>query len=142
MLEIIFKFRPICLRNIRITTTLLQMGARQGLTLESICKILCRPDEDESMPSLLERIVDKARLIADMMTQMQRKSKDSNLRSIDKYSLRDHFDDISSTIKKTNSVFDEEESKFKGDIATMRTRKYSTQEQGKIAAKDFHSGGS
>jgi hypothetical protein len=33
LLENTFKFRPICLRNIRITSTLLQRGAAAGLTL-------------------------------------------------------------------------------------------------------------
>lgn len=36
------------------------------------------------MPSLLERIVDKARLITDMMFKMQGKYVDSKLRSIGK----------------------------------------------------------
>ncbi len=45
-------------------------------------EILCRPDEDDSQPSLLEKIVDKARLIADMMMKMNSKLKDSNLRDI------------------------------------------------------------
>lgn len=70
ILEKSFKFRCICLRNMRISTTLLQHSARAGLTLVQIGQILCRPDEDESQPSLLERIVDKARLIADMKVKM------------------------------------------------------------------------
>ena len=44
---------------------------------------MCRPDDDESLLSLLERIVEKARLIADMMWQLQSKIKDTNLRNID-----------------------------------------------------------
>mmetsp|Transcript_42172 Transcript_42172/g.40412 ORF Transcript_42172/g.40412 Transcript_42172/m.40412 type:complete len:133 (+) Transcript_42172:1092-1490(+) len=67
ILEKTFKFRPICLRNMRISTTLLKMAAQAGLTLAQIGQILCRPDEDESIPSLLERIVDKSRLIADLI---------------------------------------------------------------------------
>jgi hypothetical protein len=51
----------------RISSTLLKESAAAGLTLEQIGQILCRPDEDDSMPSLLERLIDKARLIADMM---------------------------------------------------------------------------
>lgn len=54
----------------RISSTLLQKGAAAGLTLEQIGQILCRPDEDESQPSLLERLIDKARLIADMICKM------------------------------------------------------------------------
>jgi len=61
---------------------LLQRGAKAGLTLEQIGSILCRPDDDDQVPSLLERIVDKARLIADMLVKMQSKSKDSQLRDI------------------------------------------------------------
>lgn len=69
----------------RISSTLLQRGAAAGLTLAQIGQILCRPDEDDSLPSLLERIVEKARLIADMMCKMQTKIKDTNLRSIDMF---------------------------------------------------------
>ena len=36
MLETTFKFRPICLRNIKITTLLLKKAAESGLTLASI----------------------------------------------------------------------------------------------------------
>ena len=60
-IEKTFHFRPVCLRNIRISTTLLKSAAEEGLTLEQIGQILCRPDEDDSMPSLLEKIVQKAR---------------------------------------------------------------------------------
>ena len=61
LLEKTFKFRPICLRNLRISTTLLKKGAEAGLNLAQICKILCRPDEDENLPAFLEKIVNKAR---------------------------------------------------------------------------------
>lgn len=81
-MESTFKFRPICLRNVRISSHLLQIGAKYGLTLAQIGQILCRPDEDETQLSLLERIVKKARLITDMMMKMQTKVKDSNLRNI------------------------------------------------------------
>jgi DNA-binding transcriptional MerR regulator len=74
----------VCLRNIRISTTLLKSAAEEGLTLEQIGQILCRPDEDDSMPSLLEKIVQKARQITDMMIKMQMKYKDSKLRAINK----------------------------------------------------------
>jgi hypothetical protein len=62
MLESNFKIRPECLRNIKISTLLLKRGASRGLTLAQIGKILCRPDEDDSEPSLLEKIVKKAEL--------------------------------------------------------------------------------
>jgi hypothetical protein len=62
MLESNFKIRPECLRNIKISTLLLKRGAARGLTLAQIGKILCRPDEDDSEPSLLEKIVKKAEL--------------------------------------------------------------------------------
>lgn len=77
ILERSFRFRPICLRNMRISTTLLKSGAKAGLTLEQIGQILCRPDEDDTLPSLLERIVDKARLITDMMYKLQGRYRDS-----------------------------------------------------------------
>ena len=66
MLEKTFKFRPICLRNMKITTLLLKKAAESGLTLASIGYILCRPDDDESQESLLEKFVERARLNADM----------------------------------------------------------------------------
>ena len=47
MLEETFKFRPQCLRNMRISSTLLKKGAEAGLTLTQIGQILCRPDEDD-----------------------------------------------------------------------------------------------
>ena len=80
-IEKIFHFRPVCLRNIRISTTLLKRAAEQGLTLEQIGQILCRPDEDDTLPSFLEKIVQKARQITDMIFKMQKYS-DSKLRSI------------------------------------------------------------
>lgn len=82
LIEKTFHFRPVCLRNIRISTSLLKSAAEEGLTLEQIGQILCRPDEDDSMPSLLEKIVQKARQITDMMIKMQMKYKDSKLRAI------------------------------------------------------------
>lgn len=53
-LEKSFDIRPICLRNIKITGSLLKEAARQGLTLAQIGKILCRPDDDETQESPLE----------------------------------------------------------------------------------------
>jgi len=113
MLESTFNFRPICLRNIRISTTLLHRAARAGLNLEQIGQILCRPDDDDTQPSLLERIIDKARLIADMMMKLQSNIKDSNLRNID--SKKNGFDfDIPLNRKKDTSSphIDKEEYKF------------------------------
>ena len=82
MLEETFKFRPQCLRNMRISSTLLKKGAEAGLTLAQIGQILCRPDEDDEQPSLLEEIVQKARMCANMMAQIQTRIKDSTLRLI------------------------------------------------------------
>lgn len=82
LLEETFKFRAICLRNMRISGTLLKRGAKAGLTLVQIGQILCRPDEDDTLPSILEQIVKKARHVANMMAQMQSKIKDSTLRLI------------------------------------------------------------
>ena len=80
MLEDTFKFRPQCLRNMRITTTLLKKGAEAGLTLAQIGQILCRPDEDDEQPSLLEKMVKRARICSNMMVQHETKITDSNLR--------------------------------------------------------------
>ena len=60
--------RQECLRNMRISCTLLKRGAKAGLNLTQIASILCRPDEDDEMPSQLEMIVTKARNCADMVT--------------------------------------------------------------------------
>ena len=60
MLESLLPFREVCLRNMRISTLLLQVGARMGLTLAQIGGILCRPDEDDQQPSILETLVSEA----------------------------------------------------------------------------------
>ena len=71
LLEDNFKFRPQCLRNMRIASTLLKKGAAAGMTLAQICQILCRPDHDEDEDSLLEHMVRRARMCANMMAQIQ-----------------------------------------------------------------------
>ena len=63
LLERNLPFRPECLRNMRISSTLLKIGALGGLTLAQIGEILCRPDEDDSLPSQLELLVEKAKRI-------------------------------------------------------------------------------
>lgn len=83
MLESTFKFRPICLRNIRISTLLLKRGAEAGLNLAQIGQILCRPDEDDSVESLLEKLVTKARQNADFIVNKIIREKDSLLRNLD-----------------------------------------------------------
>ena len=62
MLDNTFKFRKIWLRNIRITGTLLKIGAEHGLTLSQIGSILWREDDydEDPEPSMLEKIVTKA----------------------------------------------------------------------------------
>lgn len=82
LLEETFKFRPQCLRNMRISSTLLKKGAEAGLSLAQIGQILCRPDEDDEQLSLLEQIVRKARMCANMMAQIQTRIKDSAMRLI------------------------------------------------------------
>jgi len=133
-LEKTFKFRPICLRNIRISTTLLQRGAKAGLNLEQICQILCRPDEDDSQPSLLDRIVDKARLISDMMSKLQIKNKGSNLRSIDKDTIDQRINGALPKRKHTHSTVGEEEFKLGG---FQRQRVNSSNEHLKITQREF-----
>lgn len=83
MLESTFKFRPICLRNIRISTLLLKRGAEAGLNLAQIGQILCRPDDDDSVESLLEKLVIKARQNADFIVNKIIREKDSLLRNLD-----------------------------------------------------------
>ena len=83
MLESTFKIRQECLRNLKISTLLLKRGAARGLTLAQIGQILCRPDEDDSQASLLERIVQKASLCASLKEKMQTQIKDSLLFMID-----------------------------------------------------------
>ena len=58
-LDKLFKFRPECLRNMRVSNILLKLGAEEGLTLAQIGMIMCR-DDDEDEPSILEQTVDKA----------------------------------------------------------------------------------
>ena len=55
-----FQVRPICLRNMKISALLLRQAAQRGLTLAEIGKILCRPDDDDTMPSILEQLVEKS----------------------------------------------------------------------------------
>ncbi len=54
--------RSLCLRNMRITGTLLKVAAKMGLNLHQIGYILCRSDEDEEKLSILEKLVEKAQL--------------------------------------------------------------------------------
>ncbi len=75
MLERAFHFRPICLRNIKISTLLLKKAAAAGLTLVDIGKIMCRPYDDMDHPSLLETIVTRSRGLADMLYDMHDKSR-------------------------------------------------------------------
>lgn len=52
--------RPVCLRNMKVSSLLLKKAASRGLNLAQIGQIFCRPDEDDTEPSLLEKIVKKA----------------------------------------------------------------------------------
>ena len=79
LLEKNFKMRPECLRNFKIASLLLKNGAKRGLTLAQISEILCRSDEDETAPSILEKIVEKASLCSNLKLKMQRKFKDSGI---------------------------------------------------------------
>mmetsp|Transcript_34857 Transcript_34857/g.53522 ORF Transcript_34857/g.53522 Transcript_34857/m.53522 type:complete len:168 (+) Transcript_34857:1371-1874(+) len=77
-----FKFRPECLRNMRISSLLLKMGAEKGLTLSQIGSILCRPDEDDEQPSILEKIVENARKITDMKKHIANQQREKSLNLI------------------------------------------------------------
>eukprot|EP00826_Nyctotherus_ovalis_P012882 TRINITY_DN13430_c0_g1_i3.p1 TRINITY_DN13430_c0_g1~~TRINITY_DN13430_c0_g1_i3.p1 ORF type:complete len:509 (-),score=135.64 TRINITY_DN13430_c0_g1_i3:204-1730(-) len=69
MLSSQYNFRPICLRNMRMSATILKKGAAAGLTLEEIAKIWCRTDDEGIKPSVFEEIVKSARMRADIMSQ-------------------------------------------------------------------------
>jgi hypothetical protein len=90
MLDNTFKFRKICLRNIRITGTLLIKGAQAGLTLHQICNMLCRDDdnEDEPEPSLLEKIVAKAQDMACSIRRIKNTHKKVRLDSVEDFKKR------------------------------------------------------
>ena len=60
MLSDNFRFRPECLRNMKVSCLLLKKAAGAGLTLAQIGKIICRPDLDDAELSPLEKIVKKA----------------------------------------------------------------------------------
>lgn len=87
LIERTFKVRPECLYNIKITTLLLKEAAAKGLNLAQIGQILCRPDDDETIPSLLENIVKKAELCAKLRVQQQRKFKNAMVSLVDEQSL-------------------------------------------------------
>ena len=74
LLEQQFDFRPICLRNIKVSTMLLKKAANLGLNLSDIGSILCRPDEDDSLESHLEKIVRQARRCAGMTRSLLKKA--------------------------------------------------------------------
>ena len=74
LLEKNFDFRPICLRNIKISGILLKKAASLGLTLSDIGTILCRPDEDDSLESHLEKIVRQARRCAYLTRSLLKKA--------------------------------------------------------------------
>jgi hypothetical protein len=105
MLDDTFKFRKICLRNIRITGTLLKLGAQNSLTLHQIGTMLCREDdfEDDPEPSLLEKIVKKAEDMAQNIRRIKRTDKKLNLDSVEEFKKRKR--PRKSSVKKT-PIFD------------------------------------
>ncbi len=70
MLNSQYKFRPICLRNMRLSNTILKKGAAAGLTLGEIGKIWSRTDDEGEVPSIFERLVASARRQADLVSEM------------------------------------------------------------------------
>jgi hypothetical protein len=58
----------------KITGTLLKKAAKRGLTLSAIGSILCRPDEDDSLESHLEKIVRQASRCAKMTRSSVKKA--------------------------------------------------------------------
>lgn len=59
MLKDTMPFRDRCLRNMRISTTLLKKGAEAGLSLYNIGSMLYRQGYDDN-PSIIEKILEKA----------------------------------------------------------------------------------
>ena len=59
----------------KITGILLKKAANGGLTLNQIGSILCRPDEDDSLESPLEKIVSQASRCANMTRSLLKKKK-------------------------------------------------------------------
>jgi len=69
-----FRFRPICLRNIKMSTIILKRGAEAGLTLAEIAKIWARTDCESEQKSVFEKIVGLARTQADICMEMSNKN--------------------------------------------------------------------
>lgn len=103
LLDNTFKFRKICLRNIRITGTLLKKGASFGLSPYQICSILCRDDDydDEPEPSLLETLVKKAQEMAKSIRKIKSTHHKEKLQSVENFKNRRKS-------KKTNSSSERE----------------------------------
>ena len=59
---------------------------------------MCRPDDDEDAPSLLESIVNKAQLCANLRLQMQKKFKDSMIGKLSNLSCTRDSEDQSTQI--------------------------------------------
>lgn len=117
LLESTLSFRPICLRNIKISTTLLKMGAQAGLTLAQIGEIMCRSDDDDSEPSELEKIISQA----EEQTRLQ-KIKTGHRQS---FELPDSTRDGSSSMKMV-AVLDQHLSAApQNDLATLPGRERS-----------------
>lgn len=70
-LDTSLKIRPICLRNMRISCTLLKKGAAAGLNLGEIGKIWCRTDDEGEIPSILEILVERAQLQAEIIQEIR-----------------------------------------------------------------------
>lgn len=51
--------RDICLRNARIATMLLQIGAKKGLNLKEICQALYRAEDEHSQIEKITALAEK-----------------------------------------------------------------------------------
>ena len=87
MLDNLFKFRKICLRNIRITGIILKRGAEAGLSLHQIGKMLCREDdyEDDPEPSLVEKMVKRAQDMARNMRSFSNAGFKRKIKSLESF---------------------------------------------------------
>jgi len=64
--------REECILNMKATTTLLKKGAKAGMTLHQIAKVICRDNLDA--PSLLEMSLAQARVLASKCVELKMKS--------------------------------------------------------------------
>lgn len=71
LLDDSLNIRPICLRNMKISCTVLKNGASAGLTLGEIGKIWARTDDEGEVKSVMEVLVERAQRQADIVQELR-----------------------------------------------------------------------